>query len=265
MFEDLKEENVDVTPDSPDRAIVWAIHARGDAGVTPEEAWAILHERYPEDPRFLLLNTYAELSESRKIDPPQKRRAEGAVGARLEVGIWTPSYFLKKVERVLSLVGNEKTEELHPRIRELVLFGGAVLAVAEGDDAKLLAELRAKIGADLEGGEVSPTKARDERDRAGLRLRRYEREVVKELHDRTEEGKPLGTRAVAPASSPRNDWASAVADVDKPKRKYAADLRFERGELIEHPKFGLGVVTGLEPGKAIILFESGSRKLIAGA
>jgi len=245
MFEDLEEETPDVTPDSPDRAIAWAIWSRAETGhLTPEEGWAILHERYPDDPRFLLLNSYAELSESRKQ----------ADGPKAEAGVWTPAYFLTKVERVLG----GATEALHPQIRDLVVFGGAVLAGATGDAARSLADLRAKIGAE---GEGDPK--RDERDRAGLRLRRFEREVVKELHDRTEDGKPLGVRAPAPA--PANDWATATSDASKPRRKYAATERFERGDLVEHPKFGVGVVTGTEPGKAVILFESGVRKLVAGA
>ncbi|MBX3263417.1 MAG: hypothetical protein KF782_27340 [Labilithrix sp.] len=246
MFEDLEEESADVTPDSPDRAIAWAIWSRGEgASITTEEAWAILHERYPDDPRFLLLNAYAELSESR-------RQADGP---KAEAGVFTAAYFLKKVERVLG----GATDALHPQLRDLVAFGGAVLVGAKGDDARSLAELRAKIGAE----EGDPK--RDERDRAGLRLRRFEREVVKELHERTEDGKPLGVRAAAPpAAAPANDWSAATADEDKPRRKYAATERFQRGELVEHPKFGVGVVTGTEPGKAVILFESGVRKLVAG-
>ena len=247
MFEDLEEESPDVTPDSPDRAIAWAIWSRGDAGsITTEEAWAILHERYPADPRFLLLNSYAELSEARKQ----------ADGPKAEASVLSPAYFLKKVERVLG----DASESLHPQIRDLVAFGGALLAAAKGDEVNSVAELRAKIGA--EEGEPK----RDERDRAGLRLRRFEREVVKELHDRTQDNKPLGVRASAPApASPANDWAAAVADANKPRRKYAASERFARGELVEHPKFGVGVVTGTEPGKAVILFESGIRKLVSGA
>ncbi|HVH46574.1 MAG TPA: hypothetical protein VM925_29740 [Labilithrix sp.] len=249
MFEDFEDESIDVTPDSPDRAIVWAIYARGDAGgLTPEEAWAILHERYPDDPRFLLLNAYAELGESRKQSDAPKA----------EEGVWTPAYFLTKVQRVLG----GAPVELHPQIRDLLVFGGAILAGAKGDDARMLADLRVKIDA---AGEPEPK--RDERDRAGLRLRRFEREVVKELHDRTQDGKPLGVRAptIAPPASPANDWAAAVADKGKPRRKYSATERFARGELVEHPKFGVGVVTGTEPGKAVILFESGIRKLVAGA
>src|SRR5262245_40956213 len=116
MFEDLEEESAEVTPDSPDRAIAWAIWSRGEVGnVTPEEAWAILHERYPDDPRFLLLNAYAELSESRKqVDVP---KSEATL---------TPGYFLKKVERVLG----GSPDALHPQIRDLVAFGGALLAGA---------------------------------------------------------------------------------------------------------------------------------------
>jgi hypothetical protein len=248
MFEDLDEEGADVTPDSPDRALAWAIWSRGEVGsVTPEEAWAILHERYPDDPRFLLLNSYAELSETQK-------RANGPKAA---AGVFTAGYFLKSLERLLG----SSTEALHPQLRDLVLFGGAVLGGAQGDEAKTLAALRTKIGAEVDG-----EPKRDERDRAGLRLRRFEREVVKELHDRTAGGKPLGVRAAVPAAaSPANDWAAAVADGNKPRRKYVASERFERGELIEHPKFGVGLVTGTEPGKTVILFESGVRKLVAGA
>lgn len=262
MFEDLEEESVDVTPESPDRAIAWAIWSRGEeANLTPEEAWAILHERYPDDPRFLLLNAYAELSETRKQSERHMKAARASEGAAkaataAAVATWSPSYFLKKLQCVLAA----DADALSVHVRDLVVFGGVVLASGDDDEAKMLAELRAKVGADDEEPK------RDDRDRAGLRLRRFEREVLKELDERTQDNKPLGTRAPSPATpSPGNDWASAVADNGKPRRKYAADGRFARGELVEHPKFGVGVVTGTEPGKAIILFESGSRKLVAGA
>jgi hypothetical protein len=243
MFEDLEEEAPDVTPESPDRAIVWAIYSRDEsAGLTPEEAWAILHERYPDDARFLLLNAYAELVETRRLATAEAPSA---------------GYFLKKVEKC---VGGSAEALLSP-LRDLLLFAGALLAGVKDDDAALLATLRGKVA-----GAGDTEAKRDERDRAGLRLRRFEREVVKELHDRTEDGKALGVRAAAaPPPSPANDWAAAVADQAKARRKYAADARFARGELVEHPKFGLGVVTGTEPGKAVILFESGVRKLVAGA
>jgi len=247
MFEDLEEESADVTPDAPDRAIAWAIWSRGNVGsITTEEAWAILHERYPDDARFLLLNAYAELSEARKQ----------ADGPKAVASVLSPAYFLKKVGKML----DGADDSLTAQVRDLVAFGGALLAAAKGDEVQDVAALRAKLGA--EEGEPK----RDERDRAGLRLRRFEREVVRELHDRTQDNKPLGVRAAGPApASSTNDWAAAVGDASKPRRKYVASDRFARGDLVEHPKFGVGVVTGTEPGKAVILFESGVRKLVAGA
>jgi hypothetical protein len=245
VFEDLEEENVDVTPDSPDRAIAWAIASRAEAGtVTPEEGWAILHERYPDDPRFLLLNTYAELSEAKKQEP----------GAKPVTDVLTAPYLLKKIERVAA---GDPTGALEPHLRELTIFCATQLAAAKGDDQIAVKSLRDRLGIEGES-------KRDDRDRAGLKLRRFEREVLKEVDDRTQDGKPLGDARVVVPKKPANDWASATADASKPRRKYAADQRFEAGELVEHSKFGVGVVTGTEPGKAVILFESGVRKLVAG-
>lgn len=246
MFEDLEEESVDVTPDSPDRAIAWAIHTRGETGtVTPEEGWAILHERYPDDARFLLLNTYAEVNEAKKQEP----------GIKPVVDVLTAPYLLKKIDRVTAA---DPSGAYEPQLRELATFASALLAGAKGDDIAAVKGMRDRLGIE---GEAK----RDDRDRAGLKLRRFEREVLKEIEDRTQEGKPLGVARVVAAKSPLNDWATAVADKAKTKRKYAADQRFAAGELVEHPKFGVGVVTGTEPGKAVILFESGVRKLVAGA
>jgi hypothetical protein len=239
MFEDFEDEDVDVSPDSPDRAIVYAVWSRSDAAsLTAEEAWAILHERYPDEPRFLLLEAYAEL-------------ADGTPSAS-----WTPGYFLTKLERIAGS-GNEA---LHAPIRELLGFAGSVLAKATGEEATRLAGLRAQVGAE------GPQPAKRD-DRAGLRLRRFEREVVRELHERTEGGKPLGTRAatgstIAPPA--QNELEIALADRARTRKKYAADERYAKGELVEHPKFGVGVVTALEPGRVTLLFESGPRKLVAG-
>lgn len=246
MFEDLEEENVDVTPDSPDRAIGWAIASREETGtVTPEEGWAILHERYPDDPRFLLLNAYVEIKESKKQEP----------GVKPPIDALTAPYVLKKIDRVFA---GDPTGALEPQLRELTVFSAMQLGTAKGDELTSVATLRDKLGIE---GEAK----RDERDRAGLKLRRFEREVLKEIDERTDGNKPLGVAKVTIAKSPANDWASATADATKPRRKYAADARFEAGELIEHSKFGVGVVAGTEPGKVVILFESGVRKLVAGA
>ena len=241
MFEDFEEEDVDVSPDSPDRAIVYAIWTKSESSsLTPEEGWAILHERYPDDPRFLLLNAYAELGEVTSSST------------------WTPAYFVAKLERIAA----DASETLFTPLKELIGFAGAVLAKATAEDAPKVAAIRAKIGA-----EVDPATAGKRDDRAGLKLRRFEREVLKELHERTEGGKPLGTRAPSPTSMPppaMNELEQALADTGRARRKYSATEKFARGELVDHPKFGVGVVTGLEPGRVAILFESGVRKLVAG-
>jgi hypothetical protein len=131
------------------------------------------------------------------------------------------------------------------------------MASARGDDAKAFAELRTKAGA-----EGTPDGKRDER--AGLKLRRYEREVLRELHERTMDNAPLGIRSVpTPQAPPVDEWGTAVADTTKPRKRYAADISYAKGELVEHSKFGIGLVTGTEPGRVQILFESGSRKLVA--
>lgn len=246
MFEDLEEDNVDVTPESPDRAIAWAIASRGEAGnITPEEGWAILHERYPDDARFLLLNVYAEISETKKAE----------AGAKPAADVLTASYLLGKIDRIFSA---DPTGAHEPHLRELAVFGSALFAGAKGDELKAIVLVRDKLGIEGES-------KRDDRDRAGLKLRRFEREVLKEIDDRTDGGKPLGDAKAVTPKKPANDWASATADASKPRRKYGADQRFEAGELVEHSKFGVGLVTGTEPGKAVILFESGVRKLVAGA
>ena len=246
MFEDLEDENVDVTADSPDRAIAWAIVSRGEAGnVTPEEGWAILHERYPDDARFLLLNIYAELNEAKKQAADTKSKTE----------VLSAQYLLKKIDRVNAADPSGAHE---PHVRELTVFCATELGTAKGDDLVALKGLRDRLGIEGES-------KRDDRDRAALKLRRFEREVLKEIDDRTQDGKPLGVAQVQKPKEPANDWAAATADASKPRRKYAADGRFEAGELVEHAKFGVGVVTGTEPGKAVILFESGVRKLVAGA
>lgn len=241
MFEDFEDEDVDVSPESPDRAIVYAIWSKSESSaLTPEEGWAILHERYPDDPRFLLLNAYAEL------------------GAHTGSAAWTPAYFVTKLERIAA----HANDALRKPLEELLGFAGAVLAKATGEDAAKVTAIRATIGA-----EADPATAGKRDDRAGLKLRRFEREVLKELHQRTEGGRPLGTRATSAHSVPPppvNVLEQALGDPSRTRRKYAATEKFEMGELVEHAKFGVGVVTGLEPGRVAILFESGARKLVAG-
>jgi len=51
----------------------------------------------------------------------------------------------------------------------------------------------------------------------------------------------------------------AAAKATKP---YAATTSYDVGDAVEHPKFGVGVVTVVEKGRMTVFFESGERKLV---
>ena len=58
------------------------------------------------------------------------------------------------------------------------------------------------------------------------------------------------------------DWANAMAGkTDADFVAYAVKTTYAMGALIKHPKFGNGVVVGVEAQKIDVLFESGERKL----
>jgi hypothetical protein len=226
VFEDVENEEISATAD--DRVILYAIWARDMTGkLPPARAWEVLSERYPEDARFLLLHVYEEHGD---------RPAD-----------WTPSAFLEDVKRILDRAGGR----LHPEVRDL-------LAVAEDDlhplaeaDTSRLALIRGRVG--IRTGTA---------DAAKKRLARLRTDVVRELHEATQGTRKIGGRA--PSASSAEAWKEAVDGASGPKKAYAATERLAAGELIEHPKFGLGVVMGTEPGRAQILFESGARKLVSG-
>src|SRR5690606_30685443 len=120
---------------------------------------------------------------------------------------------------------------LHPEVRDL-------LAVAEDDlhplgegDASRLALIRGRVG--IRTGTA---------DAARKRLARLRTDFVRELHDVTQGRRRIGGRASA-TSSPEA-WKEAVSGASGPKKPYSATERFAAGELVEHPKFGVGVVTG---------------------
>lgn len=59
----------------------------------------------------------------------------------------------------------------------------------------------------------------------------------------------------------RFEKAAVVADLSRPVRQYAASLKYEVGERVEHPTFGQGVVEIAEPGKVTVFFAVGRRVL----
>lgn len=243
MFEDIDDQKpgekadpsnkLEITREAGDRALVYAIWTRNTGGTMPaEQAWAILHERYPEESRFLLLHAYEEL-----VAP---RGGES----------WSPSEFLAKLRRVLDSAGGR----LNPEVRDLLAVADDDLHPLSEEDAERLARIRARVSS--RSGD--PTAARK-------RLQRLTSDVVRELHDRTTGGKAIGrTSGSVPAAAAGGDWKAALAAAKGAKTPYSATAKVSAGDVVEHPKFGPGVVLGVEPGRANILFETGARKLIAG-
>ena len=59
----------------------------------------------------------------------------------------------------------------------------------------------------------------------------------------------------------RFEKPAIAADLTKPIRKYAASLKYEAGERVEHPTFGTGTIELAEPGKITVFFAVGRRVL----
>ncbi len=59
----------------------------------------------------------------------------------------------------------------------------------------------------------------------------------------------------------RFERPAIAADLSRPVRQYAASLKYEAGERVEHPTFGQGVVETAEPGKVTVFFAVGRRVL----
>jgi hypothetical protein len=81
----------------------------------------------------------------------------------------------------------------------------------------------------------------------------------------TSDRKPSGTWA--PLPPPRQPaWENAVRDKDLSNpTPYTPKGTFAIGEIIQHKKFGVGVVMGVkEGGKIIVVFETATRILAHG-
>ena len=234
MFEDLDaQQGLAISRESSDRAIVYVIWSRNLIGQLPvEDAWFVLHERYPNDPRFLLLHSYEELVARTRLE---RRSSQPA--------IWTPTLFITKTIAVLDGAGGR----LNPEVRDLIALAQDELHPLGEEDAARLDRIRGRVGARL--GDASA---------AAKRLARVASDTIRELHEKTTGDKPIG------ANKPESEWRRLVDAAGGPKQKYAADAKVKAGDLVEHPKFGVGVVMGVEPGRANILFESGARKLVCG-
>jgi hypothetical protein len=241
LFDDMPEDvdGFEVSNDSSDREILYAIWTRNEIGDLPaDEAWAILYERYPTESRFLLLNAYEELTQQ----VPQA---------------WTPSYFLKKLVRVRK----DGASALAQPLRD-------VLTVAWPDVfrddlpkgvRREIAELTDELG--VPAKQSAPTD--DDVNEAYARLSRFASSVLKEFHDKTLGGAPIGPSRRS-SNLPAGSFDEMLSRAKGPERPYAATEKYRGGDLVRHPKFGVGVVSTVVSGRAEILFKDGPRKLVCG-
>jgi hypothetical protein len=71
-----------------------------------------------------------------------------------------------------------------------------------------------------------------------------------------------GIWAKKPVVEPEKNWERDVAShADEEFRAYAMTERFAKGELINHAKFGKGLVIEAEPQRVEVLFQEGPKKL----
>jgi hypothetical protein len=69
---------------------------------------------------------------------------------------------------------------------------------------------------------------------------------------------PFGNKPAEPVKT----WAEQLeGKADEAFLAYSFSSRFEKGALLSHPKFGKGVVVGVEPQRIEVLFEDGLKKL----
>jgi hypothetical protein len=229
VFDDIEPDDHEFGRDHSDREVLARIWGRMEVGdLAVDEGWAILFERYPDEPRFLLLNMYTELS------------------AAQVVGAWSPGYFLQKFEALIERAGG-KYEQL---LGDLLAVATKRLGRLSAPDAARLQRLHGRVT----GGVSEPVAARE-------RLDRLVEQVLAALEERTEGNRPIGAAGQRKVPT---DWKSAVAAASGPRRPYSATTPLVVGDVVEHVKFGVGVVTATEPRRAVVLFADATRKLVCG-
>ncbi len=78
----------------------------------------------------------------------------------------------------------------------------------------------------------------------------------------TTKRKTASRSSTASAPAPGNPLIEA--NMDKPIQEYSMNTKFAPGDRVAHPKFGLGVVeVTADPGKMLIFFKTGGRRMLA--
>jgi hypothetical protein len=65
----------------------------------------------------------------------------------------------------------------------------------------------------------------------------------------------------AKPAEPEPTWADVESKPDASFAPFAMSARYAKGDLISHPKFGKGLVVGVEPTRIEVLFQDGKKKL----
>jgi hypothetical protein len=62
-------------------------------------------------------------------------------------------------------------------------------------------------------------------------------------------------------ADPEPSWAEVESKPDESFVKFVLSTRYAKGSLILHPKFGKGLVLGVEGTRIEVLFQDGKKKL----
>ena len=74
-------------------------------------------------------------------------------------------------------------------------------------------------------------------------------------------GKEQDNDPFAKPVEPDPNWDEVTSNPEAKFLPYAMSSRFAKGQLIDHSKFGKGVVTAIEGANIVVLFKDGKKKL----
>lgn len=223
MFEDMKRgRDRDIRfEDASDREILYRIWTAKEIGdLSADQAWAELYRRYPQEPRFLLLNAFEELAQ-----PPIP-------------GVYTPDYVAAKATRM----ADASSPDLYSLIADFLSLAEARLGPRRTVEERAAMN---RIKHRVIPRTYSPRGA-------DTRLSRFQNAVIREYHNRSLGGEPFFPPP-PPSAETRPPAELETA--------YSRDAVLSIGDRVRHPKFGVGTVESMAPGKVRIAFPDGTKTL----
>lgn len=169
LFDDVADDDLELGPDAPDRALFAAIASKGEIGDLPaDEAWAILADRYGDDLRLRVLAIAREIeahgtAEGRTANDYERAvgalraRAQGAAGGAIVEAIDALEIFLRdalgrapdeafrRARRALRKLEQALLEEAATRTEGGRPFGERTAAPRTDDDAALIARAQGEV------------------------------------------------------------------------------------------------------------------------